>query len=467
MELFIKEECCTMLEAVEVYLKEHRQTHIDELMTFLRIPSVSAVHDHTADILRCAEWVANSLRSAGLDNVTILPTEGHPVVYADWLHAPGKPTVLVYGHYDVQPAEPLDLWETPPFDPVIRDGKLFARGATDDKGQLSLHIKAVEAFLRVHGTLPVNIKFCIEGEEEIASLNLPTFVEANSDKLQADVVTLSDTQMFGPGKPALMYGLRGLAAFEIVVEGANSDLHSGLYGGGVHNPIHVLTKLLSSFHDESGRVAIDGFYDKVIPLSAKEREAFKQVEPDENKVLKDLAINALYGEQGYTFFERTTARPTFEITSVSGGFQGEGIKPIIPNRASAKVACRLAAAQVPDEIMNAVDKHIERNKPEGVNVHMIRMLRGNPFVTPIDDPAMIAASSAYKEAYGTAPVYMRSGGSIPIVEVFGRLLHAPVVMLGFGLPGENLHAPNEHFHLENWDKGLSTICRFWLKLGSL
>jgi acetylornithine deacetylase/succinyl-diaminopimelate desuccinylase-like protein len=456
-----------MIDAIETYLNEHRETHIEELKAFLRIPSISSVSEHTSDIIRCSEWVADSLRSAGLENIAILPTQGHPVVYADWLHALGKPTVLVYGHYDVQPAEPLHLWETPPFEPVIRDGKLYARGATDDKGQLTLHIKAVEAFLRVHGSLPVNIKFCIEGEEEIASLHLPPFVEAHRERLQADVVTLSDTQLFASGKPALMYGLRGIAAFEIVVEGANSDLHSGLFGGGVQNPIHALTQLLDSFHDKNGRVAVEGFYDKVIPLSVQEREAFKQVERDDSKIRRELEVTALYGEEGYSFFERTTARPTFEITSVSGGFQGEGIKPIIPNRATAKVACRLAAAQVPDEIMDAVDLHIGKHTPLGVSVKMNRMLRGNPFVTPIDHPAMVAAASAYEDAYGTAPVYMRSGGSIPIVEVFGRVLSAPVVMLGFGLPGENLHAPNEHFHLENWDKGLSTICRYWLKLSSL
>ncbi|MDR6880205.1 acetylornithine deacetylase/succinyl-diaminopimelate desuccinylase-like protein [Bacillus sp. 3255] len=453
-----------MIDTVKSYLEKQRNQHIEELMQFLRIPSISAVTQHVPDMERCAEWVAASMKAAGLENIEIMPTGGHPVVYGDWLHAEGKPTVLIYGHYDVQPPEPLELWETPPFEPTIRDGKLFGRGSTDDKGQVLLYVKAVEAFLRTHGSLPVNVKFCIEGEEEIASKHLPAFVEKYQDKLKADAVTLSDTQMHGPGKPALMYGLRGLAAFEITIDGANSDLHSGLFGGAVQNPIHALSKLLSSFHDAEGRVAVEGFYDRVIELSDKERESFKQVEPDEQKVRADLDVPVLYGEKGFSFYEQTTSRPTLEITSVSGGFQGEGIKPIIPNRASAKIACRLVAAQQPDEIMDAIEAHIHAQSLPGVKITLDRQLRGNPFITPIDEPVMVAAASAYEDTYGAWPVYTRSGGSIPIVEVLGRVLDAPVVLLGFGLPGENLHAPNEHFHLDNWDKGTETICRFWLKL---
>ncbi|MDQ0900105.1 dipeptidase [Paenibacillus sp. V4I7] len=456
-----------MIETIKTYLNEQRDQHIEELMQFLRIPSISAVAEHQPDMIRCAEWTAQSLKQAGLENIEIMATGGHPVVYADWLHAPGKPTVLVYGHYDVQPAEPLELWNTPPFEPVIQDGKLFGRGSTDDKGQLLLYAKAIEAFLRTHGSLPVNVKFCIEGEEEIASKHLPAFVEKYKDKLQADTIVLSDTQMQGPGKPALMYGLRGLAGFEITIDGANSDLHSGLFGGAVQNPIHALSKLLSSFHNENGRVAVEGFYDRVIELSDKEREAFKQVEPDANKVRSDLHVETLYGENGFSFYEQTTSRPTLEITSVSGGFQGEGIKPIIPNRASAKIACRLVAAQVPEEIMDAVENHIRALSMPGVKVTLDRQLRGNPFITPIDEPVMVAAAEAYEDTYGVWPVYTRSGGSIPIVEVLGRVLEAPVVLLGFGLPGENLHAPNEHFHLVNWDKGTETISRFWLNLAEM
>ncbi|RTE06857.1 dipeptidase [Paenibacillus whitsoniae] len=457
-----------MLESVLTHLQAHKQTHIEELKQFLRIPSVSALAQHVPDMARCAEWVAASLREAGLEHVDIMPTDGgHPVVYADWLHAPGKPTVLVYGHYDVQPADPLELWETPPFDPVIKDNKLYARGSTDDKGQVLLYIKVVEAFLKTAGSLPVNVKFCIEGEEEIASKHLPAFIEKHQERLQADTIVLSDTQMQSLGKPALMYGLRGLAGFEITVDGANSDLHSGLFGGAVQNPIHALTKLLSSFHDEEGRVAVKGFYDRVLALSDKERESFKQVAPDENKVRTDLQVSGLYGEQGYSFYEQTTSRPTLEITSVSGGFQGEGIKPIIPNRASAKIACRLVAAQQPEEIMDAVEAHIHAQSFPGVTIQLDRQLYGNPFITPIDEPVMVAAAEAYEATFGEWPVYTRSGGSIPIIEVLGRVLNAPVVLMGFGVPGENLHAPNEHFHLENWDNGTATIARYWDKLSAI
>jgi acetylornithine deacetylase/succinyl-diaminopimelate desuccinylase-like protein len=457
-------ECGSMTKSIEGYIKQNEAMHWEQLKEFLRIPSISAITEHKPDMEKCAEWMAEALSQAGLEHVEIMTTDGHPVIYADWLHAKDKPTILVYGHYDVQPAEPLELWTTPPFEPVIRDGKIFGRGSTDDKGQLLLHVKAVEACLQTFGTLPVNIKFCIEGEEEIASLHLPSFIEKHMHKLTADVVTLSDTQMFAPNQPALMYGLRGLAGVEITVTGANSDLHSGLFGGGVPNPIHSLTELLSTFHDHEGKVAVEGFYDKVIELSPQEREAFKLVEPDVNKLLTDLELSELVGENGYTYLERTTARPTLEITSISGGFQGEGIKPIIPNQASAKIACRLAAAQVPEEIMDVIERHINKHAPAGVKISMNRLLRGNPFVTPIDHPVMVAAADAYEEIYGQGPVYLRSGGSIPIVEVLGRVLDAPVVMLGFGLPGENLHAPNEHFHLDNWGKGISTIHCYWNKL---
>ncbi|MCD1261653.1 dipeptidase [Paenibacillus athensensis] len=454
-----------MIETVNAYFQQHRQRHLEELKQFLRFPSVSALSEHTGDMTRCAEWLAAALREAGLEHVAVMPTEGgHPVVYADWQHAEGRPTVLIYGHYDVQPAEPLELWTTPPFEPDIRDGKLYARGSTDDKGQLLLHVKAVEAFLRTTGSLPVNVKFCIEGEEEIASRHLPAFVEQHRELLAADIVTLSDTSLHGPDQPALMYGLRGLAGVELVVEGASSDLHSGLYGGGVPNPLHALTQLLATFHDESGRVAVDGFYDGVLELSERERTAFRQIEPEESRLLDELGLDALFGEAGYSYLERTTARPTLEITSLSGGFQGEGIKPIIPRQASAKIACRLVAAQVPERVMDALEAHVQRHAPAAVRVELKRLLTGNPFLTPIDHPTMVAAAAAYAEEYGVEPVYLRSGGSIPIVEVLGRVLDAPVVMLGFGLPGENLHAPNEHFHLRNWDKGLSTISRYWLKL---
>jgi acetylornithine deacetylase/succinyl-diaminopimelate desuccinylase-like protein len=456
-----------MNDKFQTYFAEHRDRHLEELKEYLRIPSVSAVPEHKADILRCAEWTAKALHNAGLENEQILETEGHPVVYADWLHAPGKPTVLIYGHYDVQPAEPLDLWTTPPFEPQIRDDKLYARGATDDKGQLFLYLKVVEAWLKTAGTLPVNVKFCIEGEEEVASLHLPEFVENHQELLQADVVLISDTPMLEKGKPAILYGLRGLVGIQLDVVGANQDLHSGLYGGGVTNSIHALTELLNSFHHPDGTVAVEGFYDKVLPLKEEERQALARLNTDEDRVRQELGLSVLYGEPGYTYVERTTARPTLEIVSLTAGFQGEGIKPVIPSKATAKIACRLVADQKPDDIMDCIERHIRRHTPAGATVTMQRILRGNPFLTPLDHPVMKAASDAYEAVYGTAPVFTRGGGSIPIVEVFSRLLKAPVVLMGFGLPDENMHAPNEYFDLDNFDKGLLTLARYWEALGRL
>jgi acetylornithine deacetylase/succinyl-diaminopimelate desuccinylase-like protein len=454
----------TTIEALISYASEHRERQLEELKEWLRIPSVSALSAHKPDIIRAAEWAADKLRSAGMENVEVMATGGHPIVYGDWMHAEGKPTVLVYGHYDVQPPDPIDLWHSPPFEPVVRDGKLYARGATDDKAQLFLHVKVVEAFLQTNGELPVNLKFCMEGEEEIASPNMGAFVESNKEKLKADVILISDNPMLGKDQPVLEYGLRGLAALEIKVRGANSDLHSGLYGGGVQNPIHALTRILSSFHDENGHISVEGFYDSVIPLSLEERKALSLVSKDGEEIKKKLNVSELYGEAGYTFLERTAARPTIEITSVSGGFQGEGVKPIIPAEASAKLACRLVSAQQPDEVMARIEAHVQKVAPTGVKVTVQRLLRGNPFVTPLDHPLILEAAQAYAETYGTPSKFTRSGGSIPIIEVMNRLLGAPIVLMGFGLPDENMHAPNENFDLYNWDKGLETLFRYLEKL---
>lgn len=456
-----------MSNNLQTYFEHHREEHLEELKQFLSIPSVSAVPEHKGDVLRCAEWTSEALRRAGCEHIQILPTEGHPVVYADWLHAPGKPTVLVYGHYDVQPPDPLELWETPPFEPTVKDNKLFARGATDDKGQLFLYVKLVEAWLRTTGTIPVNVKFCIEGEEEIASMHTPPFVEKHRELLAADVVVISDTPMIEKGKPAIQYGLRGLIGVEVEVKAANQDLHSGLYGGGVPNAVHALGTLLESFHHPDGTVAVEGFYDTVRPLSDDERASLARLNAEEAKLRSELGLSVLTGEPGYSYVERTTARPTLEVVSVSGGFQGEGIKPIVPGKAVAKIACRLVVDQKPDEMMDAVEKHLQKVKPAGVQVKMKRVLRGNPFLTPIDHPVMKAAAEAYEAVYGTSPVFTRGGGSIPVVEVFSRLLDAPVVMMGFGLKEENMHAPNEYFDLDNFDQGLRTLAVYWEKLGGI
>lgn len=452
---------------LQTYLKNERTRQLDELMEFLRIPSVSSSTENRPDMQRAAEWLAQSLAQAGIENVKIMPTAGHPVVYGDWLHAPGKPTALIYGHYDVQPADPLEGWETPPFQPAIRDGKLYARGATDDKAQLFMHIKTVEAHLRTQGSLPVNVKFCFEGEEEIASPNLPSFLESQAELLQADLIVISDGPMHAKDVPSLCVGLRGLCGFELEVKGPRSDLHSGLYGGGVANPVTALVELLSSMRDDQGRITVEGFYDKVAPLSEAEREAFRKLNPDEEQIMQELGVAELAGEAGYSFLERTTARPTLEINGISGGFYGEGLKPIVPSSAVAKISCRLVDRQHPDEIMDLIERHIERRKPAGVTVAMKRTHRGKPFFVSPDEPFVQAAAKAFEIGFGKPPVYIRSGGSIPIVEVFSRVLGAPVVMMDLGLPDENMHAPNEHYHLENFDKGIVTLCAYWEHLGQI
>jgi acetylornithine deacetylase/succinyl-diaminopimelate desuccinylase-like protein len=369
----------------------------------------------------------------------------------------------VYGHYDVQPANPLELWETPPFEPTIKDNKLYARGATDDKGQLFLYVKLVEAWLRTTGTMPVNVKFCIEGEEELNCLHTPAFIEAHQELLAADMVVLSDTQMIEKGKPAIVHGLRGGIGVEVEVQAANKDLHSGIYGGGVPNALHALTKLLHSFHKEDGTVAVEGFYDTVRTLTDAERESLARQGTDEAKIREEFGLSELFGEPGYSFIERTTARPTLEVVSVSGGV----MKPIVPSKAVARIISRLVADQKPEEVMDVLESHILKHTPPYVQSTMKRLNRGNPYLTPVDHPVMQAASQAYEAVYGMAPVFTRAGGSIAVVEVFSRLLDAPVVMMGFGLPEENMHAPNEYFDLDNFDMGLRTLALYWEKLGSL
>ncbi|WP_028987847.1 dipeptidase [Thermicanus aegyptius] len=452
------------MEKTISFLKEHRETYLQELIDFLRIPSISALSDHKEDIKKAAEWLKNSLEKAGFEHVQMMPTGGHPVVYADHLHAEGAPTVLIYGHYDVQPVDPLPLWQSPPFEPEIREGRLYARGASDDKGQVFMHIKVLEAILKTEGKLPFNFKVLFEGEEEIGSAHLDAFVEKNQELLAADLLVVSDTPMLEKGKPAVCYGLRGLAGLQIDVKGPKSDLHSGNFGGAVQNPIHALVELLSSMRDQEGRITIEGFYDRVKPLSEKEREEFKQLNQDEERLREELGVPSLFGEKGYTALERTWGRPTLEINGIYGGFQGERIKTVIPSEAHAKITCRLVPDQEPDEILSLIEKHIADHTPPGVTVTTTRFDTGRPYMTPIDHPAIHAASRAYEKAYGVPAAYIRMGGSIPIVETFVRLLKLPVILMGFGLPNENFHAPNEFFTLENFDKGLDTLAYYWQEL---
>ncbi|MCM3087097.1 Acetylornithine deacetylase/Succinyl-diaminopimelate desuccinylase [Bhargavaea ginsengi] len=454
------------LKELDRHFSEHRKAHLAELNDFLSIPSISSLSGHKEDMKKAAEWLAGSLESAGLENISIDETAGHPVVYADWLHAEGQPTLLIYGHYDVQPVDPLELWDSAPFEPEVRDNKLYARGASDDKGQVFMHVKAVEALFKTNGKLPVNVKFCIEGEEEIGSPNLPAYVEDNKDKLAADVIVISDTGMQGPGQPAVCYGLRGLAGVQIDVKGAKGDLHSGLYGGGVQNAIHALVELLASFRDKEGTITVDGFYDDVRPATEEEREEYRKLSFDEEALKKELGVSELFGETGYSHLERTWTRPTLEINGVFGGFSGEGIKTVLPAEAGAKITCRLVPDQDPDDIVQKLRSHIEKNKPAGVTVDITEFDKGKPFLTPYDHPAIQAAGTSYERVYNVPTAYTRGGGSIPIVAAFDEILGLPVVLMGFGLSSENFHAPNEHFHLENFDKGLRVIGDYYFEVSS-
>ncbi|WP_187375184.1 dipeptidase [Paenibacillus antibioticophila] len=442
------------------YFQSNKDKHLQELGELISIPSISALSEHKSDMNRAAEWVADSLRRAGMEQVEIYPTDGHPIVYGEHVHAPGKPTVLVYGHYDVQPVDPLELWESPPFEPTIRDNKLFARGATDDKGQIFLHVKAAEALLQLDKELPVNLKFCIEGEEEVTSPNLPSFLTEHQDKLAADVVLISDTALLEPGKPAICTGLRGLCSLEVSVRTANTDLHSGTYGGGVPNSLHVLVDLLASLHDKQGRVAVEGFYEGVPEMTDLIREEIEKLQFSEEGLKQTLALDTLYGEEGFGFIARTGVRPTLELNGVYGGFQGEGTKTVIPKEAHAKITCRLVGDQDPQDVLDKIEAHLQAQLLPGAKLEVKQLERARAFSIDPSDPMLQKAADAYEKVYGTRALFTKDGGSIPIVETLSRVLKAPAVMMGFGLPNENLHAPNEHFHLENFDKGLLTIVEY-------
>ncbi len=446
------------------YINENQERFLSELKEFLRIPSISTDPERKGDVRRAAEWLAEHMRSIGLENTVIEETEGHPIVYAEHIDDPSKPTYLVYGHYDVQPPDPLDLWKTPPFEPDVRDGKIFARGATDDKGQLFCHVKAVEAHLATNGSLPVNLKFLIEGEEEVGSPNLEPWVHAQKDRLECDAVIISDSSMYGPGMPAIMYGLRGLAYFEVKVTGPDHDLHSGLYGGAVANPINVLAKMIASLHDEDGRVTIPGFYDAVRDLDDAEREEWAALPFDEADYKAELGVDELHGEKGYTTIERTTARPTLDCNGIWGGFTGQGAKTVLPSHANAKFSCRLVPDQDPREIEELVVSHLKRIAPASVKVEACIHHGGHPFIAERDNPAVQAASRAFEKSWGKRPVFIRGGGSIPVVATFDQVLSAPTVLMGFGLNDDRLHSPNEKFDVECFEQGIRTSAHLWDEL---
>lgn len=436
----------------------------DELFELLRIPSVSARSEHNADTARAAEWVAQSMRDAGL-RATVYPTAGHPVVVGEWRNAgPGAPTILAYGHYDVQPAEPLELWDSPPFEPTVREGRIYARGSVDDKGQLFLHIKALEALLRTRGALPVNVVLLAEGEEEVGSAHLAAFIESHADLLRADGVVISDSAMFAPGLPSILSSLRGLAYFQIDVQGPATDLHSGSYGGAVVNPAMALARILATMHDETGRIAIPGFYDRVKDWGQAARDQIRQLPFADEHFREETGAPALGGETGYSTLERIWMRPTCEVNGLLSGYTGEGAKTVLPARAMAKVSCRLVPEQDPTEIERLMAAHVERAAPRGVTVTVTHLHGGRPWRAELRGPLFEAARRALAGAFGREPVVTGEGGSIPVVGDFERILGAPVLLMGFGLPGENAHAPNEWMSERNFTSGLRAVATFYEEL---
>jgi acetylornithine deacetylase/succinyl-diaminopimelate desuccinylase-like protein len=453
------------MEQVQSFITENKQRFLDELFDLLRIPSVSADPAYKNDVIRTAEKVAEHLRNAGADKVELCQTAGYPIVYGEKIIDPSKPTVLVYGHYDVQPADPIDLWTSPPFEPVIRkteihpDGAVFARGSCDDKGQMYMHVKAFEAMWKT-GSLPCNVKFMIEGEEEVGSNNLGPFCIANKERLKADVVLISDTSIIANDCPSIDSGLRGLSYVEVEVTGPNRDLHSGVYGGGVTNPINALAKMIASMHDENHHITIPGFYDAVEELNAAQRAELNKAPFDEAAYTKDLNIDAVHGEKGYTTLERTGIRPTLDCNGIWGGYIGEGAKTVLPSKAFAKISMRLVPNQSSDKITELFKNHFESIAPAGVKVEVRPHHGGEPVVTPTDSKAYIAASKAMETTFGKTPIPTRGGGSIPIVALFERELGLKSVLMGFGLDSDALHSPNEHYGLFNYYKGIETIPYF-------
>ncbi len=445
---------------VKEYIDANQQRFLDELFDLLRIPSVSADSRHKNDVRQAAEYLKQKLIAAGVDKAELCETPGHPIVYAEKIINPALPTILVYGHYDVQPPDPLDLWQSPPFEPVIKAGKIYARGSCDDKGQVYMHVKAFEAMMKLN-TLTCNVKFMIEGEEEVGSEHLEQFVKDNKEKLKADIILISDTAMISLEHPSITTGLRGLSYVEVEVTGPNRDLHSGVYGGAVANPVNVLSKMIASLHDENGRVTIPGFYDKVAELSAAEREAINKAPFNLEAYKKELGIDEIQGEKGYTTVERTGIRPTLDVNGIWGGYTGEGAKTVLPSKAYAKISMRLVPDQENKEITELFTKHFLSLAPKSVKVKVTPLHGGQAAVTPTDSPAFKAASAAFTEVFGKAPIPTRDGGSIPIVSLFKKELGLDTVLMGFGFDSDAIHSPNEHYGVKNFLVGIETIVSFY------
>jgi acetylornithine deacetylase/succinyl-diaminopimelate desuccinylase-like protein len=455
------------MEDVIAYVDGNRQRFVDELIEWVRVPSVSSDPSRAGDVVRSAEFLAAHLRGLGAGKVEVWPTEGHPSVFAEWMTAPGKPTLLVYGHHDVQPVDPLGEWVTAPFEPSVRDGRLWGRGVVDDKGQVYIHVKAIESFVRTHGKLPINLRLIVEGEEEVGSAHLDGILRGHAKDLESDFVCVSDTAMFGRGIPSLCVGLRGLSYVEVHVDGPALDLHSGSFGGGVMNPVNALAKMIAALHDPSGRVTVPGFYDAVVPLTPKERAEIAALPFDEAEWLRSTGSPAVWGEAGYSTLERVWARPTLDCCGISGGFEGEGAKTIVPARAMAKVSCRLVPNQEPDEIVRKLTAYLEDLAPDGVRVRVKELHGGRPYLAPTDHPVYEVAKRAFSRAFGKPTVFMREGGSIPFVRTIADATGKPCLLMGFGQPDENAHAPNEWLSLENFHLGIKSAAYLYEEIANM
>lgn len=435
------------------YLEANQDRYLKELLEFLSIPSISSLKEYKADVAKAGEWVAARLQAAGIENVQVLPTGGHPVVYGDWMHAPDKPTVLIYGHFDTQPVDPLELWTQPPFEPALKDNRVYARGASDDKGNMLAPILAVEALLSSESRLPVNVKCFFEGQEEIGSPQLPEFISANRQRLACDLILSADGGQWDEDQPALMIGLRGLCNLQIDVRAARSDTHSGTFGGTIMNPIHALVRLIDTMHTPQGAIAVEGFYDAVRPLTEPEQDQIAEIPFDEADYKAELGVDALFGEPGYSTYERAWIRPTLEVNGIWGGFQGEGVKTVLPGSAHAKISCRLVPDQDPAQILKLLTTHIEKHTPPGVKVALdLNSSTADPYLIPFDHPGNQAAADVHKELFGKQPYYARMGGSIPVCGIFLKELGAYTVNFAFGLKDENVHGPDEFFRLKSFSR---------------
>ena len=454
------------MSKLDDYLEQNKDRHERELCELLRIASVSADSAHRDDVRRAAAWIAEQFGRLKF-TVELVETAGHPIVYAESPPVSGAPTVLVYGHYDVQPPDPLDEWKSPPFEPTIRDGNVYARGATDDKGQMLTHVKSAEAWIETEGKLPLQLKFLIEGEEETGSASLEKFIEENKDRLACDVVVISDTSQFGPGQPAITYGLRGIAYYELRLTGPKQDLHSGTFGGAVANPANVLASMLASLVDARGVVQVPGFYDDVEPLTSREREEFEKLPFDEKEFMRTIGVTALRGEEGYSTLERRWARPTYDINGLWSGYQGEGAKTVLPARAGAKFSFRLVPRQDPKKITQALEKRLRELCPGGITMELLEFHGAPGVVVPFESPFVVAAERAIEEGFGRRPVFIREGGSIPIVATFHGLLGVDTLLLGWGLADDNTHSPNEKFCLADFHRGIKASAHLWRHLGDV